>query len=148
MKNTIDTSLTNLKSMIDKIRGILNNTYSLTQEEIELEDKIWHERIVLLWAIDTEVEPTEEESEAKKKMAEYQHEYYVTHRKKQSTKVMDMSERAVKGRANMAKLRSRLCIYEGEQLKYSTLQARLHNKLGYSWPDAKKIADECIIKED
>lgn len=119
----------------------------LTQEEIELEDKIWHDRIVLLWAIDTEVEPTEEESEAKKKMAEYQHEYYVTHRKKQSTKVIDMSDRAVKGRANMAKLRSRPCIYEGEQLKYSTLQARLHNKLGYSWADAKIIADSCLIKE-
>lgn len=133
--------------MIDKIREILNNKYELSKEEIELEDKIWHERIVLLWAIDTEVEPTEEESEAKKKMAEYQHEYYVAHRKKQSTKVMDMSERAVKGRANMAKLRSRLCIYEGEQLKYSTLQARLHNKLGYSWADAKIIADEHLVKE-
>ncbi len=147
LKDTISTSFTNFKYMIDKIHEILNNKYELSKEEIELEDKIWHERIVLLWAIDTEVEPTEEESEAKKKMAEYQHEYYVTHRKKQSTKVMDMSERAVKGRANMAKLRSRLCIYEGEQLKYSTLQARLHNKLGYSWADAKKICDESLIKE-
>ena len=119
----------------------------LTQEEIELEDELWHQRILDLWGIDTEVEPTEEESEAKKKMAEYQHEYYLTHRKKQSTKIMDMSDRAVKGRANMAKLRSRLCIYEGEQLKYSTLQARLHNKLGYSWADAKIIADEHLIKE-
>lgn len=119
----------------------------LTQEEIELEDELWHQRILDLWGIDTEVEPTEEESVVKKKMAEYQHEYYVTHRKKQSTKVMDMSDRAVKGRASMAKLRSRLCIYEGEQLKYSTLQARLHNKLGYSWADAKIIADEHLIKE-
>lgn len=141
-------SLTNFKYMTDKIRRILNNNYSLTQEEIELEDKIWSNRIIYCWGIDTELEPTEEESEAKRKMAEYQHEYYVTHRKKPSTKVMDTSDRAVKGRATMAKLRSRLCLYEGETIKYSTLQARLHNKLGYSWPDAKKIADECIIKED
>lgn len=134
--------------MIDKVRGILNNRYELSQEEIEKEDQLWHDRIMLLWEIDTEVEPTEEESEAKKKMAEYQHEYYITHRKKPSTKVIDMSDRAVKGRATMAKLRSRLCLYEGEEVKYGTLQARLHNKLGYSWPDAKKIADESLIKED
>lgn len=148
MKDTISTSFTNFKYMIDKIRGILNNTYILTQEEIEKEDQLWHDRIVLLWEIDTEVEPTEEQSEAKKKMAEYQHEYYITHRKKPSTKVIDMSDRAVKSRASMSKLRNRICVYEHEQLKYGTLQARLHNKLGYSWADAKKIADECIIKED
>lgn len=134
--------------MIDKIHRILDNTYSLSQEELELENALWHNRIVQCWHIDTEVEPTEEQEEAKRKMAEYQHEYYVTHRKKQSTKVMDMSDRAVKSRASMAKLRSRLCLYEGEQLKYSTLQARLHNKLGYSWADAKIIADSCLIKED
>ena len=134
---------------ITKIREILDGTYSLTEEEKSLIDQIWHNRIVLLWAIDTELEPTEEESEAKRKMAEYQHEYYVTHRKKQSTKnkIVDMSDRAIKARASMAKLRSRLCLYEGETIKYSTLQARLHNKLGYSWPDAKKIADEALIKE-
>lgn len=134
--------------MIDKIKGILNSTYNLTSEELELEEKIWSDRVIYCWGIDTEVEPTEEQEEAKRKMAEYQHEYYVTHRKKQSTKVMDMSDRAVKSRASMAKLRSRLCLYEGEQLKYSTLQARLHNKLGYSWSDAKIIADSCLIKED
>ena len=148
MKDTNLASLTNLYIMIDKIRAIIKGTYSLTQEEIDLEDKIWHDRVVLLWSIDTEVEPTEEQEAAKRKMAEYQHEYYVTHRKKQSTKVMDMSERAIKSRASMAKLRSRLCLYEGEQLKYSTLQARLHNKLGYSWANAKIIADSCLIKED
>ena len=130
---------------MDKIRAIFHNKYELSEDEIQREDEIWHNRIVLLWGIDTEVEPTEEQEEAKKKMAEYQHEYYVTHRKKQSTKVMDMSDRAVKGRANMAKLRSRLCLYEGETIKYSTLQARLHNKLGYSWKDAKLIADEALI---
>lgn len=133
--------------MTDKIKGILNNTYNLTSEELELEDQLWHDRIVLLWSIDTEVEPTEEQEEAKRKMAEYQHEYYVTHRKKQSTKVMDMSDRAVKSRAIMTKLRNRLCLYDGETIKYGTLQARLHNKLGYSWADAKKICDESLIKE-
>lgn len=80
-------------------------------------------------------------------MAEYQHEYYVTHRKKQSTKVMDMSDRAIKSRASMSKLRNRLCLYEGETIKHGTLMARMHNKLGYSWPEAKKIADEALIKE-
>ena len=137
-----------MNNMIDKIRKIIKGIYELTHEEIEKEDQLWHDRIVLLWAIDTEVEPTEEQSEAKKKMAEYQHEYYVTHRKKQSTKVMDMSDRAVNNRASMTKYRSRLCLYEGETVKYGTLLARIHNKLGYSWADAKKIADECIIKED
>lgn len=134
--------------MIDKIRRILNNNYSLTQDEVELEDKIWSDRVVHCWGIDTDLVPTEEESEAKKKLAEYQHEYYITHRKKPSTKSIDMSERAIKARASMSKLRNRLCLYDGETLKYGTLQARLHNQMGYAWPDAKKICDEALIKED
>ena len=134
--------------MIDKIRGILNNTYNLSQEEIDLEEKIWSNRVTYCWGIDTELEPTEEQSAAKLKQKEYMHEYYITHRKKQTNKVMDMSERAIKSRATMAKFRNRICEYEGEQLKYGTLLMRLHNKMGYSFHDAKLIADECIIKSD
>jgi hypothetical protein len=133
---------------VDKLKGIIKGTYELTQDEVELEDKIWHDRIAYCWGIDTDLVPTEEESEAKKKQAEYMHNYYITRRKKQSTKIMDMSDTAIKRRASMSKLRNRLCLYEGEQLKYGTLQARLHNQLGYSWPDAKKICDEALIKED
>ena len=133
---------------VDKLKGIIKGTYELTQDEVELEDKIWHDRISYCWGIDTDLVPTEEESEAKKKQAEYQHEYYITHRKKPSTKSIDMSERAIKARASMSKLRNRICLYEGEQLKYGTLQARLHNQMGYSWADAKKICDEALIKED
>jgi hypothetical protein len=133
---------------VDKLRGIIKGTYELTRDEVELEDKIWHDRISYCWGIDTDLVPTEEESEAKKKQAEYMHNYYITRRKKQSTKIMDMSDTAIKRRASMSKLRNRLCLYEGEQLKYGTLQARLHNQLGYSWPDAKKICDEALIKED
>ena len=133
--------------MIDKIRRIINNTYNLTQEEIDLEEKIWSDRVTYCWGIDTELAPTEEQSETKRKQKEYLHEYYITHRKKQTTKVMDMSERAIKTRATMAKFRNRLCLYEGEEVKYGTLMARMHNKLGDSWPDAKKIADESLIKE-
>lgn len=133
--------------MIEKIRKILKNEYELTQEEIKLEDKIWHEYICHCWGIDTEEEPTETEAEAKRKQKEYNHNYYVTH-KKRSTKVLDMSPEMVKRRAAMAKLRSRICEYEGEKIRYSTLMARLHNKMGYDWPSAKKIADEHIIKND
>lgn len=132
--------------MIEKIHKILKNEYELTQEEIKLEDKIWHEWICACWGIDTEEEPTETEAEAKRKQKEYNHNYYVTH-KKRSTKVLDMSPEMVKRRASMAKLRSRICEYEGEKIKYSTLMARLHNNMGYSWPAAKKIADEHIVKE-
>ena len=130
-----------------KLKAILAGKFEFSKEEKEKEDIIWHNRIVQCWNIDTEVEPTESEAQAKKKQAEYQHEYYITHRKKPSTKVMDMSDRSVKARASMSKLRNRLCLYDGETLKYGTLQARLHNKLGYSWPDAKIIAEGCIIKE-
>lgn len=133
--------------MINKICKILKNEYELTQEEIELEDKIWYERVCYCWGIDTELEPTEEEAEAKRKQKEYNHNYYVTHRKR-STKVLDMSPEMVKRRASMAKLRSRICEYEGEKIKYSTLMARFHNKMGYSWADSKKIADEHIVKDD
>ena len=133
--------------MLDKIHEILKNTYNLTQDEIKLEDKLWHNRIVYCWGIDTESEPTESEAEAKRKQKEYQHEYYITHRKK-STKVLIMSDTAIKNRATMTKLRNRLCLYEGETVKYGTLMARMHNKLGYSWADAKIIADSCLIKED
>lgn len=146
MKDTMETSLTNLNSMIDKIKGIINNSYEITQEEVDKEDEIWHNRIVALWGIDTEAEPTESEAEAKRKMAEYQHQYYIAHRKK-STKVLIMSDTAIKNRATMTKLRNRLCLYDDETVKYGTLMARMHNKLRYSWADAKKIADEALIKE-
>ena len=134
--------------MIDKIRKIIAGQYNLTPEELELEDNLRHERIVQCWAIDVEVEPTEEQSEAKKRQKDYMHQYYITHRKKQTIKIMDMSSRAIKSRATMAKFRNRLCSYEGEQLKYGTLLMRLHNKIGYSFHDAKLIADKCIIKSD
>lgn len=140
------TSLTH-NSMIDKIRKIMNNEYELTQEEIKLEDKIWHYHIIHCWGIDTEAVPKETSAEAKRKQKEYNHNYYVTHRK-QSTKVLDMSPDSVRRRATVAKYRSRLCEYEGEKIKYSTLMARLHNKLGFSWPDAKKIADEHLVKDN
>lgn len=130
------------------IAGILNNTYSLSQEEIDLEEKIWSNRVTYCWGIDTELEPTEEQSEAKQRQKEYMHEYYITHRKKQTTKIMDMSERAIKSRATMAKFRNRICEYEGEKVKYGTLMARMHNKLGYSWSEAKKIADDHLIKKE
>lgn len=131
----------------ERLKAILDGKFEFSKDEKEKEDTIWHNRIVQCWDIDTEAEPTEEEAEAKKKFKEYQHEYYITHRKKPSTKTKNMSKRAIKGRESMAKLRNRLCLYEGEQIKYGTLQARLHNKLGYSWSDAKIIADDCIIKE-
>ena len=133
--------------MIDKIKEILNNKYELTQDEIKLEDKLWHNRIVYCWGIDAESEPTESEAEAKRKQKEYQHEYYITHRKK-STKVLIMTDTAIKNRATMTKLRNRKCLYEGEEVKYGTLLARLHNKLGYSFHDAKLIADKYIVKEE
>ena len=139
---------TNYTMYVDKLKGIIKGTYELTQDEVELEDKIWHDRISYCWGIDTDLVPTEEETEAKKKQAEYMHNYYITRRKKQSTKIMDMSDTAIKRRASMAKLRSRICEYEGEQIKYGTLVARLHNKLGYSFHDAKLIADEHLIKEE
>lgn len=144
VKYTIDASPTNFKQMIDKIRAIIKGKYKLSHEEIELEDEVWKNRIVYCWEIDNESPLSEE---AKKKMAEYQHEYYVTHRKKQTTKIMDMSDRAVKGRATMSKLRNRMCLYENETVKYGTLIMRLHNKLGFSFHDAKLIADEALIKE-
>jgi hypothetical protein len=131
--------------MLDKIHEVLKNKYNLTQEEIELEDNLWHNRIIQCWGIDAESEPTESEAEAKRKQKEYQHEYYITHRKK-STKVLIMSDTAIKNRATMTKLRNRICLYEGETVKYGTLMARMHNKLGYSWPEAKKIADEHLLK--
>lgn len=130
------------------ISDIIKGVYELTRDEIELEDKLWHDRIVQCWGIDAESEPTESAAEIKQRQKEYQHEYYITHRKKQSTKVLIMTDTAIKNRATMTKLRNRLCSYEGEEVKYGTLMARMHNKLGYSWPEAKKIADECIIKED
>lgn len=133
--------------MIDKIRAIIKGTYELTQEEIGLEEKIWSDRVTYCWGIDTELAPTEDQSEAKKRQKDYMHNYYITHRKKQTTKIMDMSARAIKSRATMAKFRNRICVYEGEQLKYGTLLMRLHNKLGYSFHDAKLIADKCIVKD-
>ena len=133
---------------IEKIKAILRNKYELTEEELAFEKEIWHIRIVNCWGIDTEAEPTEEESEAKRKQAEYMHNYYINHRKKKETRVLDMSERAIKSRATMSKLRNRSCIYEGEKVSYGTLMSRLHNKMGYSWPDSRKIALESLVDDE
>jgi len=130
-----------------RLKAILTGKFEFSKEEIELENNIWHNRIIQCWNIDTEAEPTEEENTAKQKFKEYQHEYYITHRKKPSTKTIDMSERGIKARASMSKLRNRECLYENEIVKYGTLVARMHNQMGYSYHDAKIIADNCLIKE-
>ena len=133
--------------MIDKIRKRrLKKLVDFARSESPFYKKLYEN--IGSWAIDVEVEPTEEQSEAKKRQKDYMHQYYITHRKKQTIKIMDMSSRAIKSRATMAKFRNRLCSYEGEQLKYGTLLMRLHNKIGYSFHDAKLIADKCIIKSD
>lgn len=133
---------------IEKIKAILRNKYELTEEELAFEREIWHIRIVNCWGIDTESEPTEEESEAKRKQAEYMHNYYVTHRKKKETRALNSSKNAIRSRATMSKLRSRKCLYEGKQVSYGTLMARLHNKMGYSWPDSRKIALESLVDDE
>ena len=115
----------------------------LTTEEVQREDELWHKRIVGLWGADIDAIPTEEESEAKRKMAEYMHEYYVTHRKKQP-KALIMTKDAIRTRSYQATRRNRLCLFEGEQITFGTLVARLH-KQGYSYHDAKLIADKALI---
>ena len=116
----------------------------LTEREKQMEDEIWHQRILDLWGIDTDMEPTEDLLDAKRKMSEYQHKYYIEHRQK-SVKVLKMDKVNIKNRVTQSRLRNRPCLYEGETIKHGTLMARLHNKLGYSWPDAKIIADQSLI---
>lgn len=119
----------------------------LTYEEKRLEDKLWHERIQYLWTKDEE-DLTEDQEEVKKRLAEYNHWYYENVRKKNhppKNKEKDMSEAAVRTRKWQENNRNRLCSYLGETVKWGTLMARFHNKYGYSWPDAKKMADESLI---
>ena len=82
--------------------------------------------------------------EFKKKQKEYMQRYYREVRcggkpPRERTTSVEVRER-------VKKFNSRLCIYEGKEIKYGTLVSKLHNKEGMSFHDAN-IEAKKYLKE-
>jgi hypothetical protein len=84
--------------------------------------------------------------EFKRKQKEYMQRYYREVRcggkpPRERTTSVELRER-------VKKFNSKLCIYEGEEIKYGTLVSRLHNKKGLSFHDANIEAKKYLKEKE
>ena len=84
------------------------------------------------------------DEEFKRKQREYMARYY--REKRCGGKPPRERTTSVELRERVKKFNSKLCIYEGEEIKYGTLVSRLHNKKGMSFHDAN-IEAKKYLKE-
>lgn len=123
-----------------KIKGILEGTYIVPQQEINLENRLWERQ----YSIEDE-SLTEEKAEKIKKYKEYQREYHREYYRRKLAKNKKPQEHttpeSTKGRVK--KYNSKICIYFGEEVKLGTLIQRLFKLYG-SYPEATKRAKEYL----
>ena len=105
-------------------------------EETEVQDKYASQKKYL--------QKMKNNEEFKRKQKEYMQRYYREVRcggkpPRERTTSVELRER-------VKKFNSRLCIYEGKEIKYGTLVSRLHNKMGLSFHDAN-IEAKKYLKE-
>lgn len=82
------------------------------------------------------------DEEFKRKQREYMARYY--REKRCGGKPPRERTTSVELRERVKKFNSKLCIYEGEEIKYGTLVSRLHNKKGMSFHDANILAKKYL----
>ena len=105
-------------------------------EETEVQDKYASQKKYL--------QKMKNNEEFKRKQKEYMQRYYREVRcggkpPRERTTSVEVRER-------VKKFNSRLCIYEGKEIKYGTLVSKLHNKEGMSFHDAN-IEAKKYLKE-
>ena len=122
------------------IQGILDGTYTIPQEDINLENRLW-ERFY-----DAEkLELTEDEKDKIEKYKEYQRNYHREYYRRKLSKGKKPQQQTTPAgtKSRVKKYNSKVCIYQGQELKFGTLVQRLFKIYG-SYPQATKKAKEFL----
>lgn len=134
-----------------KIQGILDGTYTIPQEDLNIEQRLWDR------FYETEkLELTEDEEERIRKFKEYQRNYHREYYRKKLSKGKWTADRVYIPRTKESarhsqnkrqyNYRSKKCVYLGETLNFGTLTHRLFKIYG-SWQEATAHAKLYLIKE-
>lgn len=123
-----------------KIQGILEGTYTMPQEDINLETRLWDRFYEA-----EKLELTEDEAERIRKYKEYQREYHREYYRRKLAKDKKPQEHTTpeSTKNRVKKYNSKICIYQGSEVKLGTLIQRLFKLYG-SYPEATKKAKEYI----
>lgn len=125
-----------------KIKGIIDGTYTIPQEDINLENRLW-ERFY-----DAEkLELTEDELTKIEKLKEYQRNYHKEYYRRKLAKNKKPQQQTTPAgtKSRVKKYNSKICDYFGEEVKFGTLVQRLFKLYG-SYPEATKKAKEFLRK--
>ena len=125
-----------------KIKGIIEGTYTMPQEDINLETRLWEH----LYDIE-KLELTEDEQSKIEKFKEYQRNYHREYyRRKLSKGKKPQQHTTSEGtKKRVKKYNSKLCYYFGEEVKFGTLVQRLFKLYG-SYPKATAEAKKYLYK--
>ena len=125
-----------------KIKGILDGTYTIPQEDLKIEQRLWDR------FYDAEkLELTEDELTKIEKFKEYQREYHREYYRRKLAKNKKPQEHTTpeSTKSRVKKYNSKICDYFGQEVKLGTLIQRLFKLYG-SYPEATKKAKEYLRK--
>ena len=123
-----------------KLKSIIDGTYTIPQEDLNIEQRLW-ERFY-----DAEkLELTEDELTKIEKFKEYQREYHREYYRQKLAKNKKPQQQTTPAgtKSRVKKYNSKICDYFGEEVKFGTLVQRLFKLYG-SYPEATKKAKEYI----
>ena len=123
-----------------KLKGILDGTYMVPQQDINLENRLWERQYLI-----EDVSLTEDEEERIRKFKEYQRNYHREYYRRKLAKNKKPQEHTTpeSTKSRVHKYNSKLCDYFGEEVKFGALVQRLFKIYG-SYPEATKRAKEYI----
>ena len=123
-----------------KLKGILDGTYTIPQEDLKIEQRLWDR-----FYGEEDVIIGNEEAERIRKYKEYQREYHREYYRRKLAKGKKPQEHttpeSTKGRVR--KYNSKICVYFGKEVRLGTLVQRLFKLYG-SYPEATKKAKEYL----
>ena len=125
-----------------KIKGILEGTYTIPQEDLNLEQQLWERQYII-----EDVNLTEDELTKIEKFKEYQRNYHREYYRRKLAKGKKPQQHTTSEgtKKRVKKYNSKICDYYGEEVKFGTLVQRLFKIYG-SYPDATKKAKEFLHK--
>lgn len=115
-----------------RLKGIIDGTYTIPQEDLNVEQRLW-ERFY-----DAEkLELTEDEKDKIEKYKEYQRNYHREYYRQKLAKGKKPQQQTTPAgtKSRVKKYNSKICIYHGEEVKFGTLVQRLFKLYG-SYPQA------------
>lgn len=123
-----------------KIKGILDGTYTIPQEDLNIEQRLWDR-----FYDEEKLELTEEELTKIEKFKEYQRNYHREYYRKRLAKGKKPQQKTTpeSTKNRVKKYNSKICVYFGKEVKFGTLVQRLFKLYG-SYPEATKKAKEYL----